>query len=347
MSGARVDVVVEPLDVARRHLPTAGYAGAPFLAAEAARLGGAAVVVRATAATSSVVVPLLEQVSDVAGRRVVDVTSPYGYSGVLSRGLDREGATALALAALHAIAARRRWVTAFLRLDPRTPWDSACGRTRGTTTVDHGPSAWLATARDGEEQAAAYRPRLRSQVRRLVAEGHEVRSDPAALDAWWEVYERRMDHYGAGPVYRFPLEGLRAWLADDPTARLWTLWHDGELLCGKVVVEDADAWHYHLGATHPDHLRRGPAKLLMHELGVRAARAGVGWLHLGGGRGGSRDGLWQLKSGFAARVLPLRTVRVVLDATRHAELAARSGASTWFPSHRDPAGPTPARAVAA
>jgi Acetyltransferase (GNAT) domain len=103
-----------------------------------------------------------------------------------------------------------------------------------------------------------------------------------------------------------------------------------------------------------DHARRrwSPLKVMLDDVRAWAHRRGDRVLHLGGGRGGRLDSLYEFKSRFSERRHRAHVGRWVIDPVAYAELTrARErnlrttgravATSDWFPAYRAPLAPRP------
>ena len=101
----------------------------------------------------------------------------------------------------------------------------------------------------------------------------------------------------AGHVFALDLSGLKA-----PGITVWSAWR-GEAIAGIAALKALDATSGELKSmrTHPDHLRRGVAAVLLAHIIGEARRRGMTRLSLETGRGASFEPALALyrRSGFA------------------------------------------------
>ena len=271
-----------------------------------------------------------------------DAASPYGYPGPLVAGGDG-GFARDALLAIREALARERIVSLFVRGHPLLgpPLPPEVG-----TVVDQGPTVSIDLQLPVEELWRQTRPSYRQHIARGLRDGHRVVVDAGfeRLREFTAIYRSTMERVAASRYYMFPdsyFAGLREVLGDRLLLCLVEI--GGEIAAGGLFVETGGLMQYHLSGTHPDFVRAGPTKLMMHVMRSWARERGVQRLHVGGGVGGAEDSLFAFKAGFSPARHRYRTLRVVADEEAYGRLVrARDPALDpadrhgFFPLYRTP-----------
>lgn len=276
-----------------------------------------------------------------------DATSVYGYTGPVGVGFDARSARQAAWSAFRAAWSKERIVTLFTRFHPVLANHDICDGFHGAETppggelLPLGRSVSIDLSLSLEDRRAGYPQALRQEVKRAERNGLEV-----TLDSEWRhfrsfvsFYRDTMRRNDASDRYLFSDEyfaALRRALGDRAHLVVATVEDEvaGALL---LVLEDGIATA-HLTGLNPSFTWLSPLKPLLdrscdlaHELGARL-------LHLGAGRGGSEDKLFDFKARFSPIRHEFVAGRFVLDAAANARLMrGRDPRSRFFPAYRAPA----------
>ncbi|MBV1858273.1 MAG: GNAT family N-acetyltransferase [Nannocystaceae bacterium] len=281
-----------------------------------------------------VVVPLLFR--DIPGGGGCDVSSVYGYVGPAVCGRPRPGDVAQFRRALQQALEARDVVSLFSRLHPlcdRRGWIEGLGQTVSSSLT-------LAVPLDGTDATglSRYRGSHRREIARLQALGYWVQDEARSVDAFHELYASAMARLGAGSRYSFSQEHIRM-LIDEGGMNLLVVRHGDDVAAAGLFTRGELGSHYFLSGTHPAHRKLAPSKLLVHAGCGWARERGAGWMHLGGGVGGSQDSLYRFKSGFGSRKYVFHTWRWVVDTDRyrwHCERVGAQDSGSFFPAYRCP-----------
>jgi len=269
----------------------------------------------------------------------IDAASPYGYPGPVG---DPEFMADALRAGMEFLRAEGI-VSVFIRLHPILNAKPPEGV---GTLVEHGSTVAIDLSLTQDEQWSQTRADHRNQINRALRRGHRARVDAdwVHFDAFQRMYAETMQRVGASPYYRFDrsyFEGLRDGLGD--RIHLCVVEIEGAVAGGGLFVETAGLMDYHLSATDESRIRERPTKLMLHFMRGWAAERGNRLMHLGGGLGGNEDSLFEFKAGFSPLRHVYRTLRLVTDERRYAELvhdrdpaAAADDRSGFFPAYRRP-----------
>jgi hypothetical protein len=275
-----------------------------------------------------------------------DATSAYGYPGPIVAGDDDPAVLRDALAEGTETLAAEGLVSLFVRmhpiLNPRPPEGiGTLVRHADTITIDLSlPSTAL-----WQQMRSDHRIQIRHALK--AGYGAEIDQTWAHLETFKRLYRDTMRRVAAQPFYLFDdayFEDLRSALGD----RLWlaVVAIDGEVAAAQLLTETGGIVQDHLAASDVRFARLALSKLLINHIREWAQQRGNRWFHLGGGRGASRDSLYEFKAAFSEGRSPFHTLRVVLRDDRYRELAGQElspreplEAGGYFPSYRASAAP--------
>ena len=281
-----------------------------------------------------------------------DASSVYGYTGPVGIGLDDAGFAAEAWAACRGAWTEQRIVTLFTRFHPLLSRDMRVEAFRGAADVAGGEvlrlggSVALDLSLDRETRRMGYPQPLRQEIKRSEREGLTVEADPefTHADTFARLYRGTMAENAASDAYMFSdayLTDLR--MALGPSAHLAVASVDGAVAGAMLFTVTGEIAQAHLTGSDPAHRRLSPLKLLIDRVAELSAARGARWLHLGAGRGGFEDSLYDFKARFSKTRLDFRVGRWILDAAVHGALTSRSGVDpavekSFFPAYRAPVG---------
>lgn len=277
-----------------------------------------------------------------------DAVAPYGYPHplCLTDAGERDSFLNEVLGALSGVLRAERILTVFARCSPLQELSPAYA-THGRV-VEHGPCFWLDLTESAEELQSQLRSRYRSYLNALRREGVEARwiSLQASLAVFVELYYRTMDRVGAARWYYFEpayFEGLAKLLGEN--LRLCEVHRGGQTAALGLFAVSGEGVQYLFSGLDERVGQPHATKLMMVFVRDWAKAAGLRWLHLGGGVGGTEDALSQFKRGFTRHSSPFRSWRFVSDAALYARLVgvweqtagvAADPIEGYFPAYRKP-----------
>lgn len=268
--------------------------------------------------------------------QVGELITPYGYGGpvVLGAGapIDEFRAGFAPWAAGHGA------VSAFFRFHPLL--DTASNAPAGTDIVPLvGTVAWdLSADRDLEAGMHSRHRRLVRKARRegvtmSVTRGHERLAEFRTL---YDVTMRRQaadDFYFFGDAY---WQGLADAFGEDLVFVMAEL--DGEAIAGLMLFAGSPFLHYHLGATADAARSNGASNLCFLTAAEWGQAERMTRLHLGGGVGGSADGLYDFKLRFDPDhgAIDCAIGKLVCAPQQYEQLAGTTATDGYFPAWRRP-----------
>jgi lipid II:glycine glycyltransferase (peptidoglycan interpeptide bridge formation enzyme) len=172
----------------------------------------------------------------------------------------------------------------------------------------------------------------------------EIAPDRASLkgqlDSFRRLYRQTMDRVGADPFYYFSEDYFSAWTESlQPHCQIALVRAPDDTPAAAGLFTLTDGWmQYHLSGTNERYRKHAPSKLMLHRMRIQAQTSAVSHLHLGGGRGGSKDSLFSFKAGFASSRATFSSLRLVCDRVAYDALCRRDAppiSDGFFPAYRD------------
>ena len=277
------------------------------------------------------------------GEEGFDAVTPYGYGGMLPRGVGTVPATE--------VRQLRDWcvangvVSCLLRLHPLLGASEqlAANDHAGLEIREHGPTTAV-DPRGIDPETGRLAGMSKGRKADLTIARRELElvwaADEEALESFRRVYDATMDRVGAGGFYLFPPEYYRA-LGDglgDRVAVALTRRHD-EVVGGAIFLADRRFAHYHLSGTTDTGREHKAGTLLVHAGAEWAAKRGCELLHLGGGTSGA-DSLFAFKKSFGGETYTYAFATLVAEPERYAALVERRRREAepprpdFFPAYR-------------
>lgn len=266
----------------------------------------------------------------------VDFASPYGYPTPVCSSCGERTQTTLLQELIGHLAALGG-VSAFFRSHPflglaRGAWEHV------GDVVLHGRTVYVDVAAVAPDPMASFRGGHRRQISTLEQLGYRAESQRWDLYTQFpEVYRENMRRVDVPRYLHFSDEYFATIRGRLPgNVRYLTVTApSGELAAAAIMLMCGDMAQYHLSATVAAYLKDAPGKVLFPLMIREAADAGARILHLGGGRGGRADSLFEFKRGFSRLCADYSSYRVILDAGAYRALSAGSLAPDgFFPAYR-------------
>lgn len=286
------------------------------------------------------------------GSPAFDVTSTYGYSGPLVRGCEPgDPLIARAWEAFRRVWAEQHVVTVFTRFHPilrNHRWFIDQVQTCADPEVLQGvvltgETVSIDVTRSDDEATADYPRVMRQEIAQNRRRGLTTAVDTGMehLATFVELYRETMQRNNAQSTYfveRDYFDNLLEELGDD--AILFVTSFDGEVVAACLFLSHHGILHPHLAGTSTRYLPMSPLKVMWDDVRRWASQRGDRVMHLGGGRGGTKDSLFSFKARFSPARHDFYTGRWILDRARYDRLAeASTGAdpeAAYFPIYRAP-----------
>jgi hypothetical protein len=244
-----------------------------------------------------------------------DANSVYGYPGPIGLGfVPGDGFLEPAWSALRELWKAQRVVSVFTRLNPLLENHRlieplclpSCTQSGGNSPqlALHGQTVSLDLRVPPEEGFRSYKKHLRQDINKGRRAGLVSHIDGTwrYFEDFLSIYHRTMANSHANESYFFPavyFEHLRKAL--DSHVHLMVTSLAESAVAAVVALESEDIVHAHLGGSADQFRHLGPFKVLCDDLRLWGVARRKCVLHLGGGRGGRADSLFEFKSHFSNR----------------------------------------------
>lgn len=257
---------------------------------------------------------------ELTAKNFLDVVSPYGYPGIL---LSEAAASTpdfleLAISHLIAILRERNICSAFLRMHPILNLNIAeicfhdifqlSGETVSVNLRLSQTEIWHQT-----------RPDYRRCINGLKRSGMEVKmvSFKQYLNEFMDIYEETMNRVSAAKFYYFDREYFEEFSKLDEKIKLCIVQQEDRVTCAYLFTECCGIVQAHLGGAKTEFLKEAHDKLMFDYARTWAKERGNEVLHLGGGVGCTKDGLYYFKAGFSKERKKFITMRLILDKIKY------------------------------
>lgn len=294
---------------------------------------------------STIAWPYLRRAIEGTGR--FDVTCVIGYAGPAF------GQGALACAGdvwreISVLWAQQQVVSVFSTFHPLIEND----RLAREFPVDrHGPTPAIVSpgrtvsidlSQSPDARMMAYEKETRYEIRRAYRRGLEVfvDSDLAHVGDLARLNDSTMRRNNAPRRHRFTAEYFeRMFELLGDSARLMVATYEGDVVCALALVVDGPFGHAQVTGVSDRHYRLAPLTTIVAAAADVAQSQGARWLHLGAGRGGREDSLFDFKRRIGTVLLAYYTGRWVTDHRAYRNLCGEAHREVladppYFPAYR-------------
>jgi len=288
--------------------------------------------------------------SDLAGGDIAsDITSPYGYGGPASWGLqDIESASALFWDLFDLWAAKNAIVSEFIRFDLIAEGPSYPGK-----KIRRSINVVRSLELDDEKMWMSFEQKVRKNVRKAERSGVTIAVDEtgAQIADFRRLYAGTMERRDAATGYHFPQEFFEAIHCGLPGQfAYFHAYLDDVMISTELVLMSENSVYSFLGGTDSAAFDSRPNDLLKHTI-IRWARGKGRTNFVLGGGASPGDGIERYKRAFAPhgsvdfftgqRVLIPDVYQTLVSARRN-EIERAGGIwpkdSDFFPAYRMPGG---------
>jgi hypothetical protein len=290
-----------------------------------------------------IAIPLLKR--NIPNTNLYDMTSVYGYTGPISNRLFSDISIEMKenfKRELHQYFKKNRIISVFSRLNPFLDQLPLMNSFQGIH--DNGNSVVINLEQTIEQQRSKYDYSLIKQIKKLKFAGFylEESKSPKAIKEFTEIYTENMKRVGASGYYMFTEEYFKNFLNSmEFHSKLFIVYHEGEAVCGGIILFTSKIIQSHLSATKTAYLKYSPAKFLTDEFSQIGRQLGMKFYNLGGGLGFKKDSLFDFKSSFSDIYYEYKTWRYISDPENYLKLIMDADIDPdnpvdYFPLYRCP-----------
>ena len=265
-----------------------------------------------------------------------DITSVYGYAGPLSNSLHpNPQETAVFQQELKTYFDEQQIVSVFARLHPLLEQQNLLNGlgenidTNLTVVIDLNCSE--------TEQKKQYSRSLRTQLNRLKKSGIEIIQsvEKEDIDQFYSIYVETMDRVQALPYYYFSIDYFYRFISEIDSA-LFLAKKNQEIISGSLCPFTNGIMQAHLNATKNDYLSYSPLKLVLDTARAEGMKRKQNILHLGGGKSGYNNSLFEFKSRFSHQYFQFCIWEYIHNPVVYKELSQTKEQSfvDFFPAYR-------------
>lgn len=257
------------------------------------------------------------------GKEYYDLTSPYGYPGILFENPLSPDLLNTVLAQYVEDAAQENYVTSFLRMNPLTNpfiW-------RQDDHVEqkyHGFTISVPLNLSLDKIRGNYSSNHRNDIRKLKKQNFQFFLDDLSFyEDFLKIYKESMDRLDASNYYYFSkdyFDHIFEILGENIHLVTITESTGEEVVAGGLFTDFNGIIQSHLSATKSSYMSHAPSKLMFDGVIEWAASNSHRWLHLGGGVNSCNDSLYRFKKGFSPIKNQFTTLRIIHDEQRYNNL---------------------------
>jgi hypothetical protein len=290
-----------------------------------------------------IAIPLLKR--NIPNTDLYDMTSVYGYTGPISNRLFSDISIEMKenfKRELQLFFKKNQIVSVFSRLNPFLDQLPLMNSFQGVH--DNGNSVVINLEQTIEQQRLKYDYSLIKQIKKLKSAGFciEESKSPKAIREFTEIYTENMKRVGASGFYMFTEEYFSNFLNSmEFHSKLFIVYHEGEAVCGGIILFTSKIIQSHLAATKTSYLKYSPSKFLTDEFSQIGRQLGMKFFNLGGGLGFKKDSLFDFKSSFSDIYYEYKTWRYISDPENYLKLLTDAeidpdNSVDFFPLYRCP-----------
>ena len=158
------------------------------------------------------------------------------------------------------------------------------------------------------------------------------------VEAFINIYKENMNRVNAAPKYYFPDDYFYTFF-EKINSTIFLALHKDEVVSGSLCTYCHTIMQAHLNATSDRYLHRSPLNLVLDAAREKGIERNMSWLHLGGGRGGVDDSLFQFKSRFSQERFTFQIWKYIYNEKIYNELNEKKFGdkqpdSSFFPLYR-------------
>lgn len=226
-----------------------------------------------------------------------DFSTPYGYGGWIVEGEDRESLLSL-FEEYCKWCEQNNIVAEFVRYHPVL---NNYQLTNGFYDVCAlGPTISV-DLENAETIWHNFTGKNRNKIRKAMKSGIRIYNGrhPLLFERFREIYNDTMDKNSADNYYYFKSDFYQSILTDLALqAQVFFAELNGAVIAAAIILASNGHLSYHLSGTVREYQNLAPTNLMLYKAALWGCANGYRTLHLGGGVGSARDGLYKFKESF-------------------------------------------------
>lgn len=248
---------------------------------------------------------LKRKIESISEAKLYDVTTPYGYGGILVDNLTGEKELFSQFRkSVDEYCTTNNIISEFIRFHP-----ILCNQ-RNLDDMDilHIRDTIEMKLQQGMDILDEIPGKNRNMIRKAKKNGIVIREidKDENMDDFLSIYYSTMKRNDATSYYYFKEEYFKeAFKLLDSNLHLFGAYIEGKMISASLIFTYGDFMHYHLSGTLKEYLSLGANNLLLFEVAEWGRKRGVKSLHLGGGYSGNEDSLYKFKKSFS-KLEPLK-----------------------------------------
>jgi hypothetical protein len=288
-------------------------------------------------------IPLL--VRNICNSQYKDLTSVYGYSGPISRGVTKKFDNTVFINELAKFLKKNNFVSAFSRLNPFIPNQIKILNSFGSISCQ-GKIVNIDISKNLEIQRSEYKSRLKTYINKSRRNCSIIRaSTKENLEEFIAIYYKNMIRVEADDFYFFNKLYFNNLIDSKDFETEILLAKDNEtntIIAGCIFMISNGIVQYHLSGSKTEFSSNTPTKFLIDEMRIIATNKGCNYYNLGGGKGGNiNDSLFYFKSAFSKNHLDFNLWKFIINQEVYDELVLKTDIikdSEYFPLYRSKKG---------
>lgn len=289
------------------------------------------------------IIPLIKQ--RINNTNKYDLSSPYGYSGILTdEKLNNEEIKRI-LVEFDNEAKNQGYISTFIRLNPLNNfWNNLSER--NIQQIHHGKTVYIFLDKELENIRSLYSKNHKRNIKYLNEKKFSITiNDWKKIDLFYNIYNQTMLRHNAATRYFLPKEYFKD-LIKIKKANIFfisVLDKENNYTSGGLFSLVNGLIQYLYGATADKFVKDSPSKLMIDKAIEYGKQQKAKILHLGGGYGANiKDSLFRFKSGFSKQFLNYSTIRIIHNQEEYNKLSRDKGISEeeinsmkgFFPAYR-------------
>jgi hypothetical protein len=174
------------------------------------------------------------------------------------------------------------------------------------------------------EQRARYRSVHRNLLRRLENNGFSANwsRSKESIEDFKTIYIKTMKALDANEYYFFDNYYYNDLLkSDEFEVRIYNVCQNRLKVCSGIFIFYRDIVQYHLSGVLQEYKKFSPTLMLIDKARKDATELGFKYLHLGGGLGVEKDGLFNFKYGFSKNSIKFYFFKMITDINSYKKLS--------------------------